>query len=184
MERNIFHFFQYMGGLFYLVRGYVFSHVGLDLTSLSSLLLSAGPGQGLPDQPTPYSIHSVDQDALLKEVEKGKQADPSVESSSTIPCSSEPCALEQRANELILSNIEKRKGALIEGQITSDVRKGVEEDFAISTNVGLFELNQQLERENSKNAFPAPATNSAFHELKEASRGTQDGRGGQQSRSD
>lgn len=68
------------------MRVYFFSGMGLGLTSLGSLVLCAGAGQGLPDQPTASSdsIHSVDQDELWKEVEKGEQAGPSQEHEDSI----------------------------------------------------------------------------------------------------
>jgi hypothetical protein len=63
----------------YFLRIYLFGHIGAYLPFLFPLVFCAGTWQGLPDQPTASSssIHSVDQDELWKEVEKGEQAGPS-----------------------------------------------------------------------------------------------------------
>jgi len=75
-------YFAFCFAIFFLgslIRIYVFSHVGLDLTTLLPLVFSVGAWQGLPDQPTASSssIHSVDQDELWKELEKREKAGPS-----------------------------------------------------------------------------------------------------------
>lgn len=63
----------------YFLRIYLFGHIGSYLPFLFPLVFCAGTWQGLPDQPTASSdsIHSVNQDDLWKEVEKGEQAGPS-----------------------------------------------------------------------------------------------------------
>lgn len=90
---------------------------------------------------------------------------------------SEPSALDQRMEELLTENLQKRKGALADGQEIAEVRQAVEDDFQISTKGEEFELVKELENEvkekDKKEDFP-----SAFNEIKDFSSKVQDGKGG------
>lgn len=81
---------------------------------------------------------------------------------------SQPSALEQQADELILENLKKRNGDLAEGQKVAQVRRAIEANFEVETVGGQFQLVKQMEKEValSKND-KCPATNAIFNEIKE-----------------
>ena len=61
----------------------------------------------------------------------------------------------------------------------SSVREGLEQDFNVSSSGHKFVLGNQLEVENEVvQGKPAPATNSAFNEIRDHEGQIQDGRGG------
>lgn len=91
---------------------------------------------------------------------------------------SEPSALEERTNELILENVKKRKADLGDGQGVDEVRQEVEDDFNIETKGELFELVKELDKETKTIYKPSPATNCAFQEIKQHESKIQDGKGG------
>ena len=74
-----------------LIRIYVFSHVGLDLTSLFPLILSVGGGQALPlpapsdtGSSSPYSEDPLDIDVLLEPFSETESGFTSTNSSRTV----------------------------------------------------------------------------------------------------
>lgn len=93
------------------------------------------------------------------------------------PPAPEPSALQQRENELILENVEQRKGALGEGQKVDEVRVAVEQDCGAQGPVDRFSLIQELKAE-TKGTQDCPATKSALNEIKDFQSHVQDGRGG------
>lgn len=100
------------------------------------------------------------------------KTEPSAESSSA------PSALDERTEELINTNLEKRKGALADGQEVSEVRQAVEKDFFVKNKADEFYLIKKMEKEAESSSDDCPVTNSAFNEVKEYKSKIQDGRGG------
>lgn len=92
--------------------------------------------------------------------------------------SREKSALDQRKEELIMENLQERKGDLADDQRVSDVRKAVEADFDVSTKADEFELIEEMKKEAGAKKEDCPATNSAFHGIREYQGHVQDGRGG------
>ena len=86
-------------------------------------------------------------------------------------------ALQQREDELILENVEKRKGALGEGQQVSEVRSAVEKDLRVQDSKDRFNFIQTLEAE-TKGQKSSPAINCVFNEISDFQSGVQDGLGG------
>lgn len=80
---------------------------------------------------------------------------------------SEPSALEERTEELIITTLQERKGALGDGQEVSEVHKALEMDFQIETIADEFTLIKKMEKENHKNDHNNEATNSLFNEIRD-----------------
>lgn len=85
--------------------------------------------------------------------------------------SSDQSALDQRASELILENLKKKKGALADGESLAEINRAVKSDFNIETTGQQFEYIRQLEREK-ESSLPKfvdqnPATLSVFNEIKD-----------------
>ena len=94
------------------------------------------------------------------------------------PAESAPSALEERTEELLLENVEHRKGALGDGQKVSQVRQAVEDDFNIKTKANEFGLIKQIENEIGAKSDKYPVSNSTFNEIKDFQSKVQDGLGG------
>lgn len=89
-----------------------------------------------------------------------------------------PSALDERKEELIQDNLQKRKGALGDEQEVSEVRQRVEHDLNIQSKGEEFELIKQLEKEVKAKNEPSPVTNCTFNEIKEHEGKIQHGKGG------
>ena len=85
--------------------------------------------------------------------------------------------MDQRKEELINENLQKRKGALGDGQEVSEVRQALEKEYNIHNKGQEFELIKEMEKETKSSKKDAPVTNSTFNEVKEYESQTQDGRG-------
>ena len=84
------------------------------------------------------------------------------------PPQAAPALSAERTEELLQENLRERKGDLGEGQSMCSVREGVEQDFNVSTTGQKFDLVKQLEVEKEVvQGKPAPATNSAFNEIRD-----------------
>jgi hypothetical protein len=83
-----------------------------------------------------------------------------------------------RKDELIEENLNKRKGALGDGQKVSEVRKRMETELEIHTKGEEFHFIKQRERETGGQKEDCPVTNSTFNEIKDYASNIQDGRGG------
>ena len=97
--------------------------------------------------------------------------------SSKKPTSPAPSALDERTNQLLLENVKEKKGDLGDGQKLSDLRAGVEKDFAIENNSDKFQLIKQLETEINKKPETNPVTKATFNEIKDYQSHVQDGHG-------
>ncbi|CAK7324357.1 unnamed protein product, partial [Dovyalis caffra] len=74
-------------------------------------------------------------------------------------------------------NLERRKGALGDGQEVSEVRKAIEEDYNIQSKVDEFKLIKQMEQEAGSKKEDCPVTKSTFNEVKDFVSAIQDGTG-------
>lgn len=89
----------------------------------------------------------------------------------------EKSALDDRKEELLLSNIIEKKGDLADGQRISDVRRAVEADFNVSTTGQEFELIKEIQKEAGTHKEDCPATtNSALNQIREYQSNVQDRR--------
>lgn len=87
-------------------------------------------------------------------------------------------ALEQKANDLILDNLEIRKTEKAEGQDTHALRRAVEQGNNICNVPDLFQAVQELKAEKERPMKESPFTNTALNEVKDFQSHVQDGRGG------
>lgn len=90
--------------------------------------------------------------------------------------SKEPSALQERAEELLLENLQERKAALVEGEPIAEVREAVENDLKVTDKVKEFQLIQDLQKEQNLNPN-CPGTKSALNEIKDFSGRAQDWKG-------
>jgi len=159
-----------------LVLSLILANLGIPLICFSGgdEQMSFGSDEGIP----PYSEAS----SSTLEANPSKQLLPNASSSapdhSDASGSPEKSALDERKEELLLSNIEEKKGDLGTGQRLSDVRKEVETDFHITTKGQEFELIKEIQKEAGAKKEDCPATNCAFNSIKEYQSHVQDGRGG------
>uniref|UniRef100_A0A2P2MU68 NADH-ubiquinone oxidoreductase chain 6 n=1 Tax=Rhizophora mucronata TaxID=61149 RepID=A0A2P2MU68_RHIMU len=123
----------------------------------------------------PVIAYCADGDEQTNSPEAGIGASSSIES---VP-PEEPSALEERIEDLIGSNLERRKAALGDGQEVSEVRQAVEGYFDVTSQREQFGLIQQMEKEltPTRNEQP-PVTTFSLNEVKEYESHAQDGRGG------
>lgn len=157
-----------------------FSYFTDSLAILSSLSKNRGRGFLRPIAQILGSMLSEDED-FGPPAEGGEEAPSSASSrteggydqASGSGNGSEPSALDQRKDELILGNLEKRKGSLADGQRISGVRRAVEGDFHTKSPGESFGLVKQLEKELDVTKT-SPATNSAFNEVKDFQSHVQD----------
>jgi len=107
-------------------------------------------------------------------------ANPAAEQPFDVPSGASTSALEARAEELIITNLLQRKGALGGGQEVSEVRQALEAHFDVHSKPEQFQLIRQMEREltPTENEEKPPVTTVSLNEVKEYESHIQDGRGG------
>lgn len=98
--------------------------------------------------------------------------------SQELPAQPEPSALEVRAKELIMDNLEVRKADKGEEQDPAELLSTLEEENKIRTITDRFKGIQELQKEKDHPMKSCPLTNLIFNEVKDYESHVQDGRGG------
>lgn len=144
---------------------------------------------GAPSGDAPFDLNQPDAAATEEHGDPGgtsrneassSSVSTSSEDSSSVDQASgfrEKSALDQRKEELLMENLQERKGDLGDGQRISTVRQTVETDLHVTNKGEEFEFIKQIEKETGAKKEDCPVTNSTFNEIQYYQSQIQDGKG-------